>query len=242
MPFDPENLRLTDFMDLATLQEIQDNFAAVANVKATITDADGNLLTQATPTNEFLRRQRVIAQAEDAQAKSPQKEGREYVAPIMVNDQRLGTIRMAATHSSIMVDEAKLAALSEKYKLDMKQVKSLSQSLLRGKDSRPAAIQFLFLLANAIARLCYQEFQLRQRINELTAVYNVATMLSDARDLQDVLQRTVQVVAETMHVKASSLRLVDKEKDELVIKAVYNLSKQYLAKGPVLLSTSVIDK
>src|SRR5437762_1344346 len=67
-------------------------------------------------------------------------------------------------------------------------------------------------------------------------------MLSGARDLQQVLQRTVQVVAETMNVKASSIRLVDKEKDELVIKAVYNLSKEYLAKGPVVLSSSVIDK
>src|SRR5437762_1758484 len=241
MPFDPENLRLTDFMDLATLQEIQDNFAAVANVKAIITDADGKVLTQVTPTTEFLRRQRVIQQTEDAHGTSCQKEGREYVAPIMVNDQRLGTIRMAANGSAAAVDEGKLAALSEKFKIDMKQVKGVAQSLLRSKDTRPAAIQFLHLLANAIARLCYQEYQLRQRINELTAVYNVATMLSDARDLQQVLQRTVQVVAETMNVKASSIRLVDKEKDELVIKAVYNLSKQYLAKGPVVLSSSVID-
>src|SRR5438067_9466622 len=75
MPFDPENLRLTDFMDLATLQEIQDNFAAVANVKAIITDADGKVLTQVTPTTEFLRRQRVIQQTEDAHGTSCQKEG-----------------------------------------------------------------------------------------------------------------------------------------------------------------------
>ena len=47
--FDPDNLRLTDFLDLATLQEIQDSFAAVANVKATITDAAGERLTQPTP-------------------------------------------------------------------------------------------------------------------------------------------------------------------------------------------------
>jgi sigma-B regulation protein RsbU (phosphoserine phosphatase) len=241
MPFDPEKLRLTDFMDLATLQEIQDNFAAVANVRATITDANGNVLTQMTPNPEFLRRQRVIAQAEDAQPSSPQKEGREYVAPIMVNDQRLGTIRMAANGSVTHVDETKITALAEKYKIEPKQIKQVAASLLRAKNTRPAAIQFLFLLANAIARLCYQEFQLRQRINELTAVYNVATMLADARDLQQVLERTVQVVAETMNVKASSIRLIDKEHDELVIKAVYNLSKQYLSKGPVRLSTSVID-
>lgn len=241
MAFDPEHLRLTDFMDLATLQEIQDNFAAVANVKAIITDADGRVLTQMTPTSEYLRRQRVIAQAEDAAPASPQKEGREYVAPIMVNDQRLGTIRMAANGSAASVDESKLAALSEKYKIDAKQIKGVAQSLLRSKDTKPAAIQFLFLLANAIARLCYQEFQLRQRINELTAVYNLATMLADTRELQQVLQRTVQVVAETMNVKAASIRLVDAEKDELVIKAVYNLSKEYLSKGPVRLSSSLID-
>ena len=241
MPFDPENLRLTDFMDLATLQEIQDNFAAVANVKAVITDADGTVITQATPTVEFLRRQRVIQQTEETHASGPQKEGREYVAPIIVNGQRLGTIRMAANGSNIAVDETRLAALSEKYKIDVKQVKGVAQSVLRGKDSRPAAIQFLFLLANAIARLCYQEFQLRQRINELTAVYNVATMLADARDLPEVLERTVQVIAETMNVKAASIRLLDKEQDELRIKAVYNLSKEYLNKGPIRLSESVID-
>src|SRR5918993_202335 len=58
-----DNLRLTDFLDLQTLQEIQDSFAAVADVKAVITDAEGNLLTQPTPTTGFLRRQRALAEA-----------------------------------------------------------------------------------------------------------------------------------------------------------------------------------
>ena len=60
---DPEHLSLTDFLDLPTLQEIQDSFAAVAQVKAVITDAAGNVLTQAKPTKEFLRRQRTLAEA-----------------------------------------------------------------------------------------------------------------------------------------------------------------------------------
>src|SRR3982751_1882184 len=114
--FNPDNLRLTDFMDLPTLQEIQDSFAAVADVKAVITDADGNLLTQPTPAASFLRRQRALAETARAAAglgpsggappavpdveqdpdKCPQRDGSEYVAPIIVNDQRLGTIRMSA--------------------------------------------------------------------------------------------------------------------------------------------------
>src|SRR5579862_4335952 len=91
-----EHLKLTDFMDLATLQEIQDNFAAVANVSATITDADGNVLTHPQPTREFLQRQKALAAAEEA-TPAPHKEGAQYVAPIIVNNQRLGTLRMSAT-------------------------------------------------------------------------------------------------------------------------------------------------
>jgi sigma-B regulation protein RsbU (phosphoserine phosphatase) len=243
MSTDSENLHLTDFLDLATLQEIQDGFAAIARVKAIITDAQGNVLTQPTPTREFLQRQRAIAQAEESQPEGPQKEGREYVAPIMVNNQRLGTIRMTPTDGALnAIDESKLTTLGQKFNLDVKQLKSLSTSLLRSSDTRPAAIQFLYLLANAIARLCYQEFQLRRRIDELTAVYNLSIMLADVRDLPKVLQRTVQAVAEIMDTKAASIRLIDEERDELVIKAVHNLSPQYLQKGPIRLSQSEIDR
>ena len=243
--FDPDNLQLTDFMDLPTLQEIQDSFASIANVRATITDANGWLLTQPTPTKDFLRRQRAIAQAderlEDA-PQGPQREGTEYVAPITVNNQRLGTIRMSSNGTVGGVDEANLVALAEKTGLEYKQLRSIAQQLTRARNVKPAAIQFLFLLANAIARLCYQEFQLRQRINELTAVYNVTMMLSEARDLGRVLQRTAEVVCELMGTKASSIRLIDRDRDELVIRAVHNLSKTYLNKGPIRLSQAEIDQ
>jgi phosphoserine phosphatase RsbU/P len=241
---DPEQIKLTDFMDLPTLQEIQDSFAAVANVKATITDADGNTLTQPAPTMEFLKRQSAIAAAADADdsRQGPQREGAEYVAPIIVANHRLGTIRMTSKGAAATVDEARLASLSEKTGLDLKQVKQIAAQLLRNRNSKSAAIQFLYLLANAIARLCYQEYQLRQRINELTAVYNVAMMLADARNLERVLHRTVQVVADVMQTKASSLRLIDADRDELVIKAVHNLSGEYINKGPIRLSTAQIDQ
>src|SRR5437868_11214355 len=110
-----ENLRLTDFMDVQTLQEIQDSFAAVANVKATITDADGKVLTQPAPTRDFLRRQAAIADAEAKQPETPQKEGREYVAPIVISGRRLGTLRMASNGTTLGLDDGKLASLGEKF-------------------------------------------------------------------------------------------------------------------------------
>ncbi len=241
-PLELENLKLTDFMDLPTLQEIQDSFAAIANVKATITDAQGKVITSPTPTVEFLHRQRAIAAAEDAAPEGPQREGREYVAPIIVDNLRLGTIRMSSNGTTGGLDDAKILALGQKFGLDLKQTKSLVQQFTRGQKSRPAAIQFLYLLANAVARLCYQEFQLRQRVNELTAVYNVTMMLSEPRDLNKVLQRTVEIVCEIMATKAASIRLIDMDKDELVIKAVHNLSREYLGKGKISFATAEIDR
>ncbi len=235
-----DNLKLTDFMDLPTLQEIQDSFAAAANVTARITDAEGNLLTQPTPTRSFLRRQQAIAESEsvdeDGQADGP----REYVAPIIVDNQRLGTIRMTATEP--VLDEASLANLARRAAIDPAALKIAVGQFLHSRDNQPAAIQFLYLLANAIARLCFQEYQLRKRIDELTAVYDVARMLTETRDLGKLLERTVELVCEVMKAKASSIRLVDQAKDELVIKAVHNLSPRYLAKGAIRLSTAEIDR
>ena len=241
MGLDAENLELTDFLDLPTLQEIQDSFAAVAGVKATITDSAGNLLTQAAPAPEFLRRQQALIDQEPL----IQDQG-QFIAPIMVNDQRVGTIRMslngADSSETPSIDEQKLAQLSAKVGLSSAQITEIANDLADARHARPAAIQFLFLMANAIARLCYQEFQLRQRIDELTAVYHVAMMLSNARDLQRVLDRTVRVVCEVMQTKAASLRLLVEASDELVIKAVYNLSAEYLNKGAIRMSTAEIDK
>ncbi len=244
---DADHLKLTDFMDLAALQEIQDHFAAVAHVRATITDANGAVLTQAQPAAAFVRRQRDLAAAADAAdagaAVGYARDGAEYVAPIVVNDQRLGTLRMAVRSGPVKwLDDATADALCAKFGLEPKPLRQLAAQLAKARDDRPAAIAFLHLLANAVARLCFQEFQLRQRIEELTAVSHLSTILAEARDLSGVLDRTVRAVAELMGTKAASIRLIDRQRDELVISAVHNLSDAYLSKGRVTLSRALIDK
>ncbi|MDB5296795.1 MAG: putative phosphatase, partial [Phycisphaerales bacterium] len=181
----------------------------------------------------------------------PRRAGAEYVAPILVAGQRVGTIRMSAgggPNPRADVDDAKIARLADRFGLDPKQVRQLATALGRGRGTQQpggnqaAAIQFLFLLANAIARLCFQEYQLRQRIHEITAVYSITMMLAESRNLQKVLTRAARFVAEVMEAKASSIRLIDAERDELVVKATYNLSPEYLNKGPVRLSRAEVDR
>lgn len=237
MPQEDSQLKLTDVVDRAILQEIQDSFAAVAGVRASIFDIDGNPLTQPTPSREFVARQKSIAETEAREG--PQKEGREYVAPIQIGSLRFGTIRMKPAPAD--VDEGKLQQIAIKFALDLKQLKSINTGLGKLKDNRPAAIQFLYLLANAIAKIGYQEYTLRQRIDELTAVFKVTSLLSESRDLAGVLHRTVETVCDVMDTKASSIRLLDADNDELTLKAAFNLSREYLSKGPLRLSQSAVD-
>jgi len=237
MPMDGPQLKLTDFVDPTILQEIQDSFAAVAGVRASIFDVNGASLTQPTPSRDFLQRQRSIAESEANEG--PQKEGREYVAPIQIGAHRFGTIRMKPTSAD--VDELKLQQLGEKFGLDPKQIKAIHSGINKLQDNRSSAIQFLYLLANAIAKIGYQEYVLRQRVEELTAIYNVTSLLSQSRDLASVLQRTVEVVCDVMGTRSSSLRLLDRDSDDLRIKAAHNLSGQYLSKGQLRLSQSQVD-
>jgi len=236
-----DTLKLTDFMDLAALQEMQDGFAAIASVQAVITDAGGNVLTSLAPATSFLHRRDAIAQQEE-EVPEPQRVGREYVAPITVGKNKLGHIRMRGGSDSVQLDEAKAAKLAQKFNLDPQLVRDLVSAATKDRNRRPASIQFLFLLANAIARLCYQEYQLRHRIIELETLSRVTTMLAQSTDLNQVLHRAVEIVTELLEAKACSIRLIDLNKDELKISAVYNLSNEYLTKGKIKFSSASIDQ
>ena len=233
--------KLTDFMDVATLQEIQDSFASVAHVQATILDAAGNVLTQPNPTKDFVDRQNAIARAEQ-EIPEAQKQGREYVAPILVQGQKLGTIRMSIGTPTSPFEEAAITKLAGKFGIEEKNVRQLAKQVLANPGARAAAVQFVTMIANTVARLCFQEYELRQRFNELTTIYNVTMMLAEPRDLKKLLDRTVRAVCEVMDVRAASIRLIDAENDTLSIKAVYNLSPEYQNKGPVRIGVNDIDR
>lgn len=241
MQIHPPSFKLTDFMDVSTLQEIQDSFAAVANVKATITDASGQVLTQQNPTTDFVERQNAIARAEQ-EVPEAQKHGREYHAPIIVQGQKLGMIRMTVGTGNNGLDDTAITKLSEKFGVDARTIKQLVRQISTNPSVRAAAVQFVTMIANTVARLCFQEYELRQRFNELTTIYNVTMMLAEPRDLKKLLDRTVRAVCEVMDVRAASIRLINPEGDLLVIKAVHNLSPQYLNKGPIRIGLSEIDR
>lgn len=98
------------------------------------------------------------------------------------------------------------------------------------------------LIADLFGELCSRQNDLRLRIEELTAVYNIAGLLADSLDLQEILSKSARIVCEVMNAKACSIRMLDEATGTLTIKAGHNLSMKYLTKGPVTMDHNPIDQ
>ena len=118
-----------------------------------------------------------------------------------------------------------------------KQIGAIDAALNTQLD-RQSVARVVDLWAADVAQQCARGMQLQQRVEELGVVYTLSTLLAAHRDLQQVLDAGVRSAAEVMQVKAASIRLLDAETGELVPKAVFNLSQQYLDKGPILAEKS----
>ncbi|MFO0973238.1 MAG: SpoIIE family protein phosphatase [Phycisphaerae bacterium] len=253
-------IALTEFIELATLHELQKTFAGLTGVAISIRDAAGAALTPPAGESEFC--QRMLAGGSSAEAcrcshaqavSAALAAGApcrvechahltQYAAPLTVNGQQLGALVVGDRPRRPLTDD-QLRELSRLHGLEFEPLRRAAWGLQRWSDRESnAAVRFSQLLANALARLCWQEFELRRRVEELSTVYGVSTLLAGERELKEVLNVAAQLVADVLKVRALSIRLLDEETGELKIAAVHNLSDEYLNKGPLHASDSPIDQ
>jgi signal transduction protein with GAF and PtsI domain len=81
-----------------------------------------------------------------------------------------------------------------------------------------------------------------KKMDFFSALYDVAKVINASLDLPQVLNQVVEVVAATMGVKASSLRLLDRGRKRLLLAATHGLTAGYVRKGPVLVAKSGLDR
>ncbi|MDQ7821594.1 MAG: GAF domain-containing protein [Candidatus Eremiobacteraeota bacterium] len=70
----------------------------------------------------------------------------------------------------------------------------------------------------------------------------ISRKVNSSLDLSNVLQTTVKLAAESMKLKAATIRLLDENKHKMVLKAAWGLSEKFLEYGPYDLSDLPIDQ
>ena len=77
---------------------------------------------------------------------------------------------------------------------------------------------------------------MRQQLSALDTISHLLT--ASNFDLDRLLNEICQITAQTLQVKACAIRLLDELTGEMVLRAAYGLSPQYLNKGPVIAQKS----
>lgn len=187
---------LSDYIDAATLQQLQDAFVAVARAPICITGPDGQALTKDSPS-----------------CPPTAAGGAVEHAPIRIDGQDVGRITWPVPGPRIPC--------------------AVDADALR---------RFGGLLAELIARQAARNEAHAARVQELAALYRLTAEFTTQRDVRKVLDLVARTVVDVLKAKACSIRLLSEDRTELVVKAVANLSTEYLNKGPILLADSKIDQ
>ena len=241
----PEPARLTDYVDGETLQELQDNFTSFARLKTQILDAQGQPLTRPTNPSRQIASERALQQL----LESEQDDRGVLQAPIVVGGRELGSIvvepEQIAPHDALNdADHDRLEALCDRLGLagaDRSELYALAEDAYATKVG--ASIQFLYLIANSVARLCYEQHQNRLRVEELEALYDVSTALAGQRQLTPILETAARAVERVLSVRGVVIRLLRQHADQQELQAacVHGITAGLADKGKTLVNKSELS-
>lgn len=188
---DMSNIKLRDVIDIDILQKFQDNFAESMNIASVTVDVNGDPVTKPSSYTSFCQDfthstsigDNRCAKSHKAGGEEAARTGKPYVytchaglidfaAPIIVNDTLIGTIlggqiltqepeeiQFRQTAREIGVNE-------DKYVDAVNKVKIMQEKNIR------AAAEVLFIVANALSQVGYQQLKLRTMSNELTESFS----------------------------------------------------------------------
>lgn len=226
---------LTDYLENETLQQLQDIFTQVTRAPLRIYDPQGVPVTQASQASAS------GAPLPPELAGQPTADGQPVEMPIVVQGNNLGRIVLERpSHTRWPAEQ--MSALAEALSIPLSDLRRALQRVPEvDSEANHLAVQMLAMMARVIVRLCSQEHQLRARLDDLATLYRLTALFTAKRDLKQVLETVAATVVAVTKVKSCSIRLLNAETQELSIQAVANLSQEYLNKGPILLSKSVLD-
>lgn len=102
-------------------------------------------------------------------------------------------------------------------------------------------IDFLSILAE-LGGAAIVNTELIQKLRSFSQIFlRLAANISESLDVKTILQALTQDLVSELHIKGSSVRLLDEEKNTLELVASYGLSEKYLNKGPVAADKNIAE-
>lgn len=207
------DVRLTDLIDVGTLQEIQDGFARLTGMAALTTDENGNAVTNGSNFTDFCmnytRRSPIgCRRCEECDRSGGEKTmltGRatayfchaglvDFAAPIMLNGRLIGSF-IGGQVLTVQPDESKFRAIAREIGVDPDDyIKALRKIRIIDKSKVDAAADFLCTIAKVLSQTAYNNY-LAHLSNSGLSTINRA-IIDKVNEAESVLKSTENKISE----------------------------------------------
>ena len=171
------DVKLTELIDVATLQEIQDGFARLTGMAALITDENGNAVTEGSNFTDFCMNYTRKSKIGCARCGQCDKNGGEqtmqtgkavayychaglvdFAAPIMVNGKFIGSI-IGGQVLTEEPKEKKFIKIAQDLNINPSEyIKALKKVKIIEKEQIDAAADFLYIIAKILSETAYSSY------------------------------------------------------------------------------------
>ena len=204
---------LTELIDVATLQEIQDGFAKLTGMAALTTDEHGNAVTQGSNFTDFCmnytRKSRLGCQrcekCDKSGGEQTMRSGNaaayfchaglvDFAAPIMLNGKFIGSI-IGGQVLTEKPDEKKFRAIARELDIDVDEyIEALGKIQIIEKEKIDAAADFLCTIAKVLSQTAYNNYLANKSNSGLSSLNR--TMLLKVTEADDTIQRSKKRIHE----------------------------------------------
>ena len=205
------DVKLTDLIDVATLQEIQDGFANLTGMAALTTDADGTAVTQGSNFTDFCmsytRQSRIgCARCEECDRSGGEQTMRtgcaaayfchaglvDFAAPIMVDGQRMGSF-IGGQVLTEEPDEDKFRKIAVEIGVDPDDyIRALRKIQIMPKSKVDAAADFLFIIAKVLSQTAYNNYIATQTSDSLSTTNR--TVMHEIDEAEEIVKQITEKI------------------------------------------------
>ncbi|MFH1747588.1 MAG: GAF domain-containing SpoIIE family protein phosphatase [Planctomycetota bacterium] len=247
---------LRELIDIALHEDFTRGLARSLGLRVSIHDRRGEMITAADPLGELCQsdadRMKTIptgAPMTPVPAHDPpgmvafvENHGAWYVAaPVYVDDQQAGWVAIGEFREQVEVPSQWRNSILEAGGTVADAKAAWERLPILNRDGSSHVVIAARWGARLLAEWCRRESQLLSATEEAALVGDIAELLTGREELQAILDQIVSDTARVMRCRFCSLRLYDPKNDQLRIKAVHNLSDDYLGKGTITRSRNPID-
>lgn len=210
------DIKLTDIIDVDTLQQIQDGFSLLTGMAALTTDADGNAVTQGSNFTDFcmnLTRKSKLGcerceQCDKKGGETTMKTRRpstyychgglvDFASPIMLNGQMIGSF-IGGQVLPEPPDERKFREIAKELGINPDEyIKAVRKVKIVPKEQIDNAANYLFTIATVLSKVAYGNYIATQSNSGLSNLnHSVYLKVQNAQDVvSDSLRRMRQLSA-----------------------------------------------